>query len=345
MVCYADAMNIQHKKTVLILFGGESSEHDVSIRSARNVYNAIDTAIVTPLLCYIDPHGTWWQASAVEKPKQKTERITPLLGTSQVAIGERTVNIDVLFPALHGPNGEDGTIQGLAKLMHTPIVGCGLDGSLLCMDKTLTKQLLHAAGIPVVPGKACAAGAPPAFDALVDELGPLLFLKPARQGSSVGVGKAATEAEYAAAFREAAQYDDVVLIEAAIEHARELEVAVLGDPAQAQASIVGEIIPDREFYTYESKYDANSTSQIAIPAAIDDAVSAQVQETALRAYTALHCRGLARVDFFLASDGALYLNEVNTMPGFTSISMYPKLWEASGLDTTSLVMKLIDQAE
>lgn len=333
------------KKTVLFLFGGESSEHDVSIMSAKNVYEALDMATIEPLLCYIDTKGAWWSVSAVEKPVRPTQRVTPLLGTGCVLVGSQEVAIDVIFPVLHGAGGEDGTVQGLAALLHVPIVGCGLDGSLLCMDKPLAKQLLASAGIPVVAGRAYrAAETPPAFADLTREFGPTLFIKPARQGSSVGVGKVTTSAEYAAAFAEAARYDDVVLIEAAIDGARELEVAVLGDAAHPKVSVVGEVRPDRDFYDYESKYSASSTSQVTIPARIGVELSSRIQRYATQAFKVLHCRGLARVDFFVAADGALYVNEVNTMPGFTNISMYPKLWEASGLLYRELVAKLIDLA-
>lgn len=337
-------MNTTHKKTVLLLFGGESSEHDVSIESARNVVKAIDTHKVTLVLCYIDRSGGWWHTPKVGRLVVPGKRITPVLGASQIIIGEHTVNVDVLFPVLHGTNGEDGTVQGLATLLHTPIVGCGLDGSLLCMDKVLAKQLLADAGLPVVPGRGYAADTPAPFDAAIREFGPSLFIKPACQGSSVGVGKATTEAEYLDALKEAGRFSSTVMVETAIEKARELEVAVLGNPKHAQASTVGEIIPDRAFYSYESKYSPTSTSRTVIPADIPDSLRTRIQQSALQAYRTLRCRGLARVDFFLAADGTLYVNEINTMPGFTNISMYPKLWEASGIPTRNLVMTLIDQA-
>lgn len=332
------------KKTILFLFGGESSEHDVSILSARNVFAALDAAKVTPVLCYIDPRGGWWHVSTIARQHEHKERVTPLLGASAVEIGERIVHIDVIFPVLHGTHGEDGEVQGLASLLHTPIVGCGVDGSLLCMDKTLAKQLLAGAGIPVVPGEWHTADRPPAFADVVRRLGPVLFVKPARQGSSVGVGKASTEAEFIAAFREAGSYGKVVLVESAIQSARELEVALLGPAASPKASGVGEVVPDADFYSYESKYADTSTSKIIIPAAIDPDVSAKIQKIAKEAYALLRCRGLARIDFFLTPTGELYVNEVNTLPGFTNISMYPKLWEASGLSNQALVMTLIDQA-
>ena len=338
-------MTTNRKKTILLLFGGESSEHDVSILSAQNVYKTLDMDKVNPILCYIDPNGGWWHVSTVEKTVVLQKTITPLLGTAKVNVGGKPTHIDAVFPVLHGHGGEDGTVQGLATLLHVPIVGCGLDGSLLCIDKTLTKQLLKDAGVPVVPGRSYAATRPPSFGEITKTLGPVLFIKPARQGSSVGVGKATTELEYHAAFREAAQYDDTILIETAVEGVREIEIAMLGGSDNVRASLPGEVIPDREFYDYASKYDTSSTSRTVIPANISVELAARIRQVALLAYETLRCRGLARIDFFVTKDGDLYLNEVNTMPGFTDISMYPKLWEASGVSPKVLTMTLIDHAK
>ena len=335
-------MTTPMKKTVLVLFVGESSEHDVSIMSAQNIQAALDADMITPLFCYIDASGVWWQADTTTKPKHLDEMVTPILGKSAVQIGKHTTHIDVIFPILHGTHGEDGTIQGLAALLHTPIVGCGLDGSLICFDKILTKQLLQAAGIPIVPYKTYHTGeALPDFDALAQHLGPVLFIKPARQGSSVGAGKARTQLELDTAIKEALRYDTSVLIETAIEQPRELEIAALGTSQHPRVSVVGEILPDRDFYSFESKYSDDSTSQIIIPAKIDPDVSARLQTLATQAYGLLRCQGLARIDFFIDAKGAIFLNEVNTLPGFTNISMYPKLWEASGMSYKELIRTLI----
>jgi len=336
-------MNTPSKKTILFLFGGESTEHDVSIMSAKNIYQALDKQRFSPVLCYIDRNGQWWHTTTIAKPIERTP-VIPMLGTSAVVIGNESFHIDAIFPALHGRNGEDGTVQGLATLLHTPIVGCGLDGSFLAMDKTVAKQLLQAVGIPVVPGETYQSSNMPSFKELTNQLGHVLFVKPARQGSSVGVSKAKTEAEFKAAFREAAKYDQTILIEVAVEKPRELEVAALGSTYSPKISVVGEVVPDREFYDYQSKYDNNSTSQTIIPADIPAQVSDQVREYAALAFTTLHCRGMARIDFFMATDGSIYLNEINTLPGFTNISMYPKLWEASGIAQTELITELIGLA-
>ncbi|HJP81272.1 MAG TPA: D-alanine--D-alanine ligase family protein [Candidatus Saccharimonadales bacterium] len=337
--------SLSKKKTILLLFGGESSEHDVSIASAKNIFEALDRNMLHVLLGYIDRSGRWWHVTSIDRDVERSTPIQLLPGLSTVSIGGVESSVDVVFPVLHGQNGEDGTVQGLARLMHFPIVGCDMTSSLLCMDKPLAKQLLQGAGLPVVRGEVFSSNGPlPHFDELTARLGTVLFLKPARQGSSVGVGKATDQETFTSAFKEATKYDTRVLIESAIEKPRELEVAVLGAADNPDVSVVGEIIPDREFYTYESKYDSSSTSQAVIPATIDPEVASRVRALARQAYDVLQCQGLARVDFFLDSQGEIYINEINTMPGFTNISMYPKLWEASGLPYADLVAKLLRQA-
>lgn len=332
------------KKRVLLLFGGESHEHDVSLISAQNIYNALNMDRIEPLLCYIDRHGSWWHTTSISA-QNTTEAIIPIPGASAVKVGGIYMPIDVIFPVLHGTNGEDGTVQGLARLLHTPIVGCGIDGSAICMDKVLAKQLLAAAHIPVVPFQIYQAKATlPNFTVLTQKLGPVLFVKPARQGSSVGVSKVRSAAEFSAAIELALRYDSEILIEAAVDKAREIEIAVLGPTDSPEVSGAGEVIPDRDFYDYESKYDSASTSEIRIPAVITPAQATKAQAMARKAFSILRCRGLARVDFLLGNDGILYLNEVNTMPGFTNISMYPKLWEADGYSYQQLVEKLISGA-
>ncbi|HSD55946.1 MAG TPA: D-alanine--D-alanine ligase family protein [Candidatus Saccharimonadales bacterium] len=335
------------KRTVLVLFGGESAEHEVSILSAQNLYAALDTQEVVPILCYIDRQGAWWQADGVAELEKPTVPITPILGSAQIKVGEELVSIDVIFPVLHGTNGEDGAVQGLARLLHVPVVGCGLDGSVICIDKVLAKQLLEAATIPVVPYATFnASNAEKAvYGELASKLGYTLFVKPVRQGSSVGVHKVQNGVELKAAILDALQYDRDVLIESAVSKARELEVAVLGLSHDSKASVVGEIVPDRDFYDYASKYDSDSTSKVVIPAAISPEVAERIRAYAVQAFEVLHCQGLARIDFFLDGSGNVFLNEVNTMPGFTNISMYPKLWEATGLPYKQLVATLIDQAE
>jgi D-alanine-D-alanine ligase len=253
--------------------------------------------------------------------------------------------LDLVFPVLHGPFGEDGTIQGLLELAGLPYVGCGVLASALAMDKIASKHVYLAAGLPVAAFVAATRSEwetdPDGLQARIETaLGYPVFVKPANLGSSIGVGKARDRAQLASALADAARYDRRLLIEAAVPHAREIECSVLGndDPI---ASVPGEVVPSNEFYDYSAKY-IDGRSDLRIPAPLPAATAAQVQEMAVRAFVAVDGAGLARVDFLLDGDsGALYLNEINTLPGFTDISMYPKLWAASGLPFAQLVDRLL----
>lgn len=334
-------------KKVLFLFGGESSEHNVSIASATNVYNAIDKQKYDILLAYIDTAGKWWLIDNFEQHENlaDAQEILPVFGENvwMVASGER-IKADVILPVLHGKNGEDGSVQGVAQLLHIPIVGCDMISSALCMDKIATKQVMQANNIPVVDYVTHLLGEPlPDISNIIDQLGLPLFVKPARAGSSVGVTKVHTRDEFAAAVSEAHRHDKMVLIESCMD-IREIEVAVLGTPPFHKAALPGEIKPGAEFYSYDDKYAASSTSSVAIPAELDDTKLVEIQRLGKKVYQLLGCSGLARVDFFLAADGMVYLNEVNTLPGFTNISMYPKLWQGEGMGSTELIDYLIDDA-
>lgn len=336
-----------NRTSVLLLFGGESSEHDVSIASARNIFAAIDDEQYEVLLGYIDREGKWWLLDTLpmEIDTHGTPQLLPALGTRGFVTlpGQRIVQPDVVFPALHGQLGEDGTVQGLASLLHVPIVGCDMFASALCMDKTATKEVLGAHHIKIVPYELHHKDDDtPEFHKLSMTLGSPLFVKPARAGSSIGVSKVYSEEEFIEALRKAHEHDDVALIEQAIV-ARELEVGVIGTPPYHHTSGVGEIAPGADFYDYDDKYNSNQAT-IAIPAELDRAMTHRVQALASRVYEVLGCRGLARVDFFLGDDGSLYLNEVNTMPGFTNLSMFPKLWRHEGLTYAQLIEQLIENA-
>jgi D-alanine-D-alanine ligase len=251
------------------------------------------------------------------------------------------VKPDVILPILHGKNGEDGSVQGLAQLLHIPIVGCDMTSSAICMDKVATKEILEARGITVAPYEIHRVGTPvPDFNHLTMRLGSPMFVKPSRAGSSVGVSKVYSEEELIRALDAAHEHDDTVLIERGIA-GRELEVAVLGNPPTHEASTVGEIKPSEEFYSYEAKYAATSTSEVIIPAELDDAKRSQIRTLASDVYAALGCKGLSRVDFFLSDDSTIYVNEINTIPGFTNISMYPKLWREAGVSYSQLIERLI----
>lgn len=336
------------RPTVLLLFGGESSEHDVSISSARNVYAAIDNTKFHVELGYIDRSGQWWLLETLEQEINfhGVPQLAPVLGSGSFVTfpASRVVKPDVILPILHGKNGEDGTVQGLAQLMHIPIVGCDMTASSICMDKVATKRILASSGINVVPYVTHhISEQQPDFNKISMTLGLPLFVKPARSGSSVGVSKVNNEDELTQALQDAHAHDAVALIERGIA-GRELEVSMIGNPPAHEASVVGEIQPDGEFYTYDSKYATTSASQVIIPADISDEQAQSIRDLALRVYALLGCRGLARVDFFLTPDGTIYLNEVNTIPGFTNISMYPKLWRESGLTYPQLIEKLIHLA-
>jgi D-alanine-D-alanine ligase len=345
-----------NKLTVGIIFGGKSAEHEVSLQSAKNVYDAIDRSRFEPVLIGIDKNGVWRSMgdslSLLNTGDPRRISLNPSgapvalppasagLLSSQSANGPR---LDVIFPILHGPLGEDGTVQGMLKLAGVPFVGSGVLGSAVGMDKDVMKRLFRDAGIPI--GKFLTFKSReklPSFAEIETALGSPFFVKPANMGSSVGISKVKSEAEYADAVREAFIYDVKIIIEEFIP-GREIECAVLGNENPI-ASIPGEVIPTHEFYSYDAKYIDENGARLEIPAKLDDGCQRTIQELSIKAFKTLCCDGLSRVDFFLKENGEALLNEINTMPGFTKISMYPKLWEASGIGYTELISRLIDLA-
>ncbi len=338
-----------NRQTVLLLFGGESSEHDVSIMSARNVYAAMDGDKYDVKLVYIDRHGKWW---LLEEWLENLEthggvQLAAVAGTgSFVTIpGNAILRVDVVLPIMHGPNGhEDGALQGLFNLMHIPVVGSGIGASAVCWDKLYTKRLLEAGDIKVAPYEVYRKGEPmPEYTQLQQKLGSELFVKPTVAGSSVGVSKVHNASELQPAINVALEHSDTVLIEKSIV-GRELEVAVLGNPPHHQESAVGEIIPGEEFYSYEDKYSPTSKAQVVLNADMPSELSDAIRHIAHQAYAVLGCRGLARVDFLVSNDNEIILNELNTLPGFTSISQYPKLWGEQGIKYPELIDRLITLA-
>lgn len=331
---------------LLMLFGGESAEHEVSISSARNVYAALDDQKYEVFLGYISKDGRWWLVESIDGIGGENPELIPVMGAKEFTVepGGRRVDPDVILPILHGPNGEDGSVQGLAQLLHIPIVGCGVIGSAVCMDKDVAKRLLRYADIPVADWVTYRKGEElPDFAHLTLELGNPLFVKPANMGSSVGVSKVTDKQSFEEAMEQALQHDHKIIIEQGIS-GRELECAVLGND-KPEASGVGEIKADREFYSYESKYDPESTTDVVVPAEnLDEEMVERIRELAVKAYTLLECRGFARADVFLADDGTVFVNELNTLPGFTNISMYPKLWRERGLHYPTLIDRLITLA-
>ncbi|MCU0494828.1 MAG: D-alanine--D-alanine ligase [Chloroflexaceae bacterium] len=369
-------------KTVAVLFGGQSGEHEVSIVSAQAVMAGLDPAKYNVLPIGITKEGRWIAGPtapaaliaaadhallpggepgtgsalpfdkltnrAVEGNRESSSGqavIVPheellVLGSGFSVLGQ----IDVVFPVLHGPMGEDGTVQGLLELAGLPYVGCGVAASAVGMDKALMKAVFTAAGLPVLPWLLVRRtdvqrDATAACMQIESRLSYPMFVKPANMGSSVGISKAKTRDELAGGLAEAARYDSRIVIEQGIP-AREIEVSVLGNEAP-EASVPGEVVPSGEWYDYEAKY-LSGGSEIIIPAPIDAGLVAQVQELACKAFLSINGAGLARVDFLLNKEtGELWLNEVNTMPGFTPVSMYAKMWQASGLGYGELLDRLV----
>lgn len=367
----------QGKIRVGVLFGGRSGEHEVSLRSAQSVMAALDPTRYEVYPIGITKDGRWIAGDAMgalttgraeatpvtllPQPARTTpivppptNQLVPLRNEAGNTSRAATIaDLDVIFPVLHGPYGEDGTVQGLLELADLAYVGAGVVGSAVGMDKAIFKQIMAANGLPVLPWRLVTRrhwqSAP---DAVLDHIESLLnypvFTKPANLGSSVGISKCYDRDGLRLGLAEAARFDRRLIVEQGIHHARELEVAVLGNDSP-EASVVGEVRPRRDFYDYVAKYIAEpgspDESELIIPASLAAEVAASVRELAVAAYRAVDCAGLGRVDLLLDDEtGQIYLNEINTIPGFTSISMYPKLWEASGLSYAELLDKLIDLA-
>ena len=348
------------KIRVGIVFGGRSAEHEVSLQSAKNIIDAIDTNKYEVVLIGIDRKGQWHlneesrfllpttESGLPELPERsmnlalvpgkQDEQLIALSGQQKVG------SLDVIFPVLHGPFGEDGTVQGLLKLANIAFVGAGVLGSAVGMDKDVMKRLLRDAGIPIArfivanrysPGKI-------GFDYAQQHLGLPLFVKPANLGSSVGIHKVKNREEFDHAVRDAFDYDNKILIEECI-HGREIECSVLGNDNPI-ASVPGEVLPRHEFYSYEAKYLDENGAVLEIPAKLPSAISKRIRQLAIETFSVLCCEGMARVDFFLRNGEEIIVNEINTIPGFTRISQYPKLWEASGISYSELIDRLIELA-
>ena len=351
-----------------VLFGGRSTEHEVSILSAQSIIAAMDPERFEAVPLYIDKEGRWLTGDSLKRlvskaaartyvylPPDPTQhslvpaqdgRDSPSLLAGE-GRGGGLPSLDVVFPVFHGLNGEDGTIQGVLELANLPYVGAGVLGSALGLDKIYMKRAFAAAGLPVVDylptTRRQYEREPDAFVVLVEQrIGYPCFTKFANSGSSVGTTKAHNRAELVEGLRLASTFDRKLLVERAVD-ARELEISVLGND-EPKASVVGEVVPAHEFYDYDAKY-LDEGSRLLIPAPIDGSVAQEARNMAVRAFQAVDAAGMARVDFFMErTTGRLLLNEVNTIPGFTRISMYPKLWEASGLPYPKLIERLVDLA-
>jgi D-alanine-D-alanine ligase len=354
----------QPKLRVAILFGGRSAEHEISLLSARFVLESLDPARFEPLLVGIDKSGRWLlQDAACLLAQARDPRAVALDGSTLPVLlpahptgalltqggPGAPLPLDVAFPVLHGPLGEDGTVQGLLELAGVPYVGSGVLGSAVGMDKDVMKRLLVAAGLPVLPYRALKRARwereREGVLAELAELGFPQFVKPANLGSSVGISRVKEPSALAAALRSAFEFDDKLVVEAGLERPREIELAVLGgDPPLA--SVPGEIVVEHAdgFYSYAAKYLDAHGSVAKIPAELDAAATAEARRLALATFDVLEAEGLGRVDLFFDRDGRFWVNEINTLPGFTSISMFPKLMAASGVDARTLVTRLIEDA-
>ena len=332
-----------------LIFGGRSPEHDVSILSAQNVRRALEDAGHTVVPLRIDRAGRWTaepaDAALSDAPGAGRPLLFPAEASGRLVVQNADgtldeVDVDVAFPVLHGVNGEDGRVQGLLQTLGLPYVGPDVLASAVCMNKEVAKRLLAAAGVPVAPSVTARAGHPaPRYDDLAARLGTTLFVKPANSGSSVGVTKVERAGDLGPALDEAFRYDRTVLVEEAVV-GREVEVAVLGNEAP-RASVPGEIVSTASFYDYDAKYTDADAARMEVPADLAPALAARVREVAVEACIALGCEGLARVDFFVADDGRVLVNEVNTIPGFTARSMYPVMWDETGLPAPDLADALV----
>jgi D-alanine-D-alanine ligase len=351
---------MQKKLKVGVLFGGKSSEHEVSLLSAKNVIAGLNRDKYEPILIGIDKSGGWHLQDEADyllnAANPKTIKLNSSSNTLSIVPAETSKpitvinkkdllgSINVIFPVLHGPYGEDGTIQGLLKLLDIPFVGAGVLGSSIGMDKDVMKRLLRDAGLPIGNFITVNKGSKyiPSFEQACDKLGNIIFVKPANAGSSVGVSKAKNKSDYEKAIQEAFKWDKKILLEQYIE-GREIECSVLGN-SDPIASVPGEIVVNAEFYSYEAKYIDADGAKAVIPADLPTDVVKRIQQLAIDTFKTLECEGLGRVDFFVTKNWDIFIIEINTLPGFTNISMYPKLWEATGIGYSELLDRLIELA-
>ncbi len=344
------------KQKVAIIFGGKSAEHEVSLKSAKNVAGAVDQTKYDLIIMGISKEGTWYQFPSTDifqKIKSLSDKSLPA-GADPVSLichkgkphifsleSKKTSAVDIAFPVLHGTFGEDGCIQGLFKMVNLAFVGCGVLGSAVGMDKEVMKRLLLVANIPAAKYMVLMSHQKNNFDDISKQLGLPFFIKPANAGSSVGVHKIKTKEDFETKIKDSFLYDHKVLAEEAVV-GREIECSVMGLNHQPKASVAGEVTPTHEFYSYEAKYLDENGAALQIPAKLSSDELKAVQNMACKTFQVLGCDGLTRVDFFLKTNGELYINEVNTIPGFTQISMYPKMWEATGLKYSDLITELIE---
>jgi D-alanine-D-alanine ligase len=349
------------KKSLAVICGGKSTEHQISLLSSQSIINAVDKSKYELHYIAVDFDNSWYYGrpesllsdnSDPKKIRINTDHTQVYLAkdsSGSCAVfdkdtNQKLFNPEVFFPIIHGAMGEDGTLQGMLRYMGVPFVGCDVLASAMCMDKDITKKVLSQAGIPVARSFTIKSSdiEKPTYNEIIRQLGDIVFVKPAQSGSSVGVSKVRTEEAYHKALAEAFQYDNKVLVEEAIP-GKEVECAILGND-DPKPSGIGEVLVGGDFYSYGIKYlgEAGPTKQI--PAMIPDEMVPIIQDLSVKAFKALECEGLSRIDFFLREDSSLILNEINTMPGFTQFSMYPLLWQESGIPYPDLIDRLIELA-
>lgn len=334
-------------QTVIILCGGESGEHEVSLQSARSIIQYIPRDRYRVIPVGIDKSGQWMTGDSLFVNEDNPSNICLAENLKPATLERGKLNgeaIDAVFPIIHGTYGEDGCLQGVFELQHVPYVGAGVLGSAVGMDKDIMKRLLVPAGIRCAKHLVIYKWQEqkPSYDDAVAKLGSTLFVKPCNLGSSVGISKCRDAAEYDQAVDYAFQFDKKIIVEEFVD-GREIEVSVLGNE-KVEVSVPGEIIPGEEFYSYDSKYINSDATELKIPAELDAKVVDEIKEVAARAFSLLELAGLSRIDFFVTEGSEVWFNEVNTLPGFTRISMYPKLWEASGIPYPELIHRLIQLA-
>ncbi len=345
------------KKKIALVFGGKSAEHEVSLTSAANICAAIDKSLFDPVLLGVSKEGSWYhfpdadvfkKHKALNDSELASQQVVSLLSYHEKTFAvvlktQEKIPLDCAFPIIHGTTGEDGTLQGYFKILNLPFVGCGVLSSAIGMDKVYMKRLLSEAKILNSNYVVLNKDEDYDYADIVSKIGSPFFVKPANAGSSVGVHKVKSESDFLPMINDAFLYDHKILAEEFIQ-GREIECSVMGLNHHPKASVPGELHIRHEFYSYAAKYVDTQGAEIIIPAKIPDSQIKEIQNLAIRTFKTLGCDGMTRVDFFLREDGTLYVNEINTLPGFTPISMYPKMWQASGIQYKDLITNLINYA-
>ncbi|MEZ4908869.1 MAG: D-alanine--D-alanine ligase family protein [Saprospiraceae bacterium] len=342
---------------IIILYGGKSAEHEISILSANNVFNYLDKKRYSPILIKIDKEGNWLtdKEFLIHNNFSEIKNISDFKPLDKIMLSPRSkypfvlntddiisFGADAVFPVLHGPNGEDGSVQGVLKTLNIPFVGPSVLGSAVGMDKEVMKRLLKEGGIKIGDYITARYNEIPDFEQVKSKLGLPVYIKPANMGSSVGISKVTEQNQYIDAINLAYQFDTKIVIEANIT-GREIECAIIGNEKPA-SSVPGEVIAYKDFYNYEAKYIDDKGYKLVIPAELENGISDKIRDIAVRTFQILECEGLSRVDVFLDKNNEVIVNEINTLPGFTKISMYPMLWKESGIKYEELISKLIELA-